>query len=117
MLLSNKRMVKCLGLEKCGEERFPVFDVVRCTSSGELEFRNPTFEELRFAYGVMMGVALVHPLLREDGGAPKYCRTAWFQPFIETVDVQLPAGSDLVAVTVSHPPTQKPAPQSNQDQS
>lgn len=110
MFLSNKRMIKSLGLDRSGEDRFPVFDVVRCAPSGELECRNPTLEELRFAYGVLMAVALVHPLLREDDGAPKYSRMAWFQPFIETVDVQWPAeisnGSELVAVTVSHPPNQ-----------
>lgn len=109
MFLSNKRMIKSLALEKSGEDRFPVFDVVRCTSSGELEFRNPTVEELRFVYAVMRAVALLHPLLEQDVGAgPKYSRLAWFQPFIETVDVQWPAemtkGNDLVAVTVSHPP-------------
>lgn len=108
MLPSNRRMVKSLGVDKSGEDRFPVFDVVRCAASGELEFRNPTVEELRFAYGVLMAVALVHPLLEEDGGASKYSRTASFQAFVETVDVQWPSeisnGSELVAVTVSHPP-------------
>ncbi|KAL1560106.1 hypothetical protein AAHA92_10365 [Salvia divinorum] len=109
MFASNKRMIKCLGLESSGEDRFPVFDVVRCRPSGELEFRNPTFEELRFCCGVLMAAALVHPLLEEDGGgAPSYARTAAFQPLIETVDVQWPAefskGTDLVAVTISHPP-------------
>ncbi|KAK4415845.1 hypothetical protein Salat_2691900 [Sesamum alatum] len=69
MFLSNKRMMKSLSLEKSGEDRFPVFDVVRCTSSGELEFRNPKIEELRFAYAVMRAVALVHPLLEDDVGA------------------------------------------------
>ncbi|KAH6773811.1 zinc finger MYND domain protein [Perilla frutescens var. hirtella] len=118
MLLSNKRMIKCLGVEKSGEERFPVFDVVRCRSSGELEFRNPTFEELRFAYAVVMAVGLVHPLLREGEDANANANhsrirmpppsSPSFQPFIETVDVQWPAemNGDLVAVTVSHPPNQ-----------
>ncbi|PIN21156.1 hypothetical protein CDL12_06157 [Handroanthus impetiginosus] len=109
MFLSNKRMVTTLSLEKSGEDRFPVFDVVRCSTSGELEFRNPTVEELRFVYCVMKAVALVHPLLEEDIGAgPKYSRVIRFSPFIETVDVQWPTemakGNDLVAVTVSHPP-------------
>lgn len=109
MFLSNKRMIKSLALENSGEDRFPVFDVVRCTSSGELEFRNPKIEELRFAYAVMRAIALVQPLLEEDVGAgPKYSRMTWFQPFIETVDVQWSAemakGNDLVAVTISHPP-------------
>ncbi|KAL8468919.1 hypothetical protein ACS0TY_031939 [Phlomoides rotata] len=111
MLLSNKRLIKSLGLEKSGEDRFPVFDVVRCTLSGDLEFRNPSFEELRFVYAVLGAIALVHPLLEQDIGAgPKYSRLAWFKPFIETVDVHWPVemskGNDIVAVTVSHPPNQ-----------
>lgn len=111
MLPSNKRMVKSLGLERSGGDRFPVFDVVRCTLAGELEFRNPTSEELRFVYGVMRAVGLVHPLLEQDAGVgSRYSRLATFKPFVETVDVQWSAemakGNDLVAVTVSHPPNQ-----------
>ncbi|KAL0305920.1 UNVERIFIED_CONTAM: hypothetical protein Sradi_6009300 [Sesamum radiatum] len=108
MFLSNMRMIKSLALEKSGEDRFPVFDVVRCMSSGELEFRNPKIEELRFAYAVMRAIALVHPCSRKIGAGSKYSRLTCFQPFIETVDVQWSAemakGNDLVAVTISHPP-------------
>ncbi|GFS29429.1 hypothetical protein Acr_00g0006640 [Actinidia rufa] len=47
---------------------------------------------------------------QDDGVGPKWSREVYFEPFIETVDVQWPPemakGSDLVAVTVSHPPGQ-----------
>lgn len=108
MFPSNKRMIKSLGLEVSGTDRFPVIDVVCCMSSGELQFRNPTLEELKFAYAVMRAISLVHPLLRQgyDAG-PKWSRMMFFESFIETVDVQWPLemarGNDLVAVTVSHP--------------
>lgn len=109
---SNKRMMKSLALEASGTDRFPVIDIARCTSSGELQFRNPTFEELKFVYAVMKAISLVHPLLRQDYDAgPKWSRMIHFEPFIETVDVQWPPevarGNDLVAVTVSHPPGQR----------
>ncbi|XP_057962029.1 uncharacterized protein LOC131153614 [Malania oleifera] len=107
----NKRMIRSLSLEASGNDRFPVIDVARCTSSGELQFRNPTLEELRFVYAFMKSLSLVHPLLQEDKEAgPKWSRLICFEPFIETVDVQWPPemakGYDLVAVTVSHPPGQ-----------
>ncbi|XP_057470742.1 uncharacterized protein LOC130759603 [Actinidia eriantha] len=111
MFPSNKRMIRLLSLEISGTNRFPVIDVARCSSSGELEFKNPTLEHLRFLYGVMKAISLVHPLLQQDDGVgPKWSREVYFEPFIETVDVQWPPemakGSDLVAVTVSHPPGQ-----------
>ncbi|GJV66325.1 zinc finger MYND domain-containing protein 15 [Tanacetum coccineum] len=110
MLPSHKKMIKALSLEVSGTDRFPVFDVCRCNSSGELRSRNPTIEELRFMYGVMKAVSLVHPLLEEDDDTPKWSKFVYFEPFIETVDVQWPPemskGNDIVAVTVSHPPGQ-----------
>lgn len=111
MFPSNKRMIKSLSLEASGTDRFPVIDVARCMSSGELRFRNPTLEELRFVHAFMRAISLVHPLLQEDkDGAPKWSRMMYFETFIETVDVQWPPemakGHDLVAVTVSHPPGQ-----------
>ncbi|KAJ4838685.1 hypothetical protein Tsubulata_003117 [Turnera subulata] len=111
MFPSNKRMIKTLSLEASGADRFPVIDVARCTSSGELRFRNPTLEELRFVYAFMKAITLVHSVLQEDkDGAPKWSRLMHFEPFIETVDVQWPPemakGYDFVAVTVSHPPSQ-----------
>lgn len=111
MFPSYKRMIKSLSLEVSGTDRFPVIDIARCMSSGELRFRNPTLEELRFVYAFMRAISLVHPLLQEDKeGAPKWSRLMYFEPFIETVDVQWPPemakGYDLVAVTVSHPPGQ-----------
>lgn len=111
MFPSNRKMIKVLSLEASGTNRFPVIDVARCTSSGSLQFRNPTLEELRFVYAAMIAIALVHPLLQADkDGGPKWSRIMHFEPFIETVDVQWPPemakGYDLVAVTVSHPPGQ-----------
>lgn len=110
MFPSHKKLVKSLSLESSGADRFPVLDVCRCNSSGELQCRNPTIEELRFMYGVMKSVSLVHPLLQRDEDSPKRSRFVQFEPFIETVDVQWPSemskGNDLVAVTVSHPPGQ-----------
>ncbi|KAJ8761866.1 hypothetical protein K2173_005577 [Erythroxylum novogranatense] len=111
MFASNRRMVKSLSLEVSGTDRFPVIDVTRCMSSGDLRFRNPTAEDLRFVYAFMRAISMLHPLLQEDKeGAPKWSRMTNFEPFIETVDVQWPTemvkGSDLVAVTISHPPSQ-----------
>lgn len=111
MFPSHRKMIKSLSLEVSGTDRYPVIDVARCNSSGELQFRNPTIEELRFAYGVMRGISLLHPLLQQDyDGGPKWSRIMYFEPFIETVDIQWPPelakGNDLVAVTVSHPPGQ-----------
>ncbi|KAK9268115.1 hypothetical protein L1049_010555 [Liquidambar formosana] len=111
MFPSNRKMIKSLSLEASGTDRFPVIDVARCTSSGGLQFRNPTLEELRFLYAFMKAISLVHPLLQQDKeAAPKWSRLMCFEPFIETVDVQWPPemakGYDLVAVTVSHPPGQ-----------
>lgn len=111
MFPSNQKMIKSLSLEASGADHFPVIDVARCTSSGSLEFRNPTLEELRFLYAFMKAIALLHPLLQVDKeGGPKWSRLVHFDPFIETVDVQWPPemaiGYDLVAVTVSHPPGQ-----------
>ncbi|KAJ0983141.1 hypothetical protein J5N97_011396 [Dioscorea zingiberensis] len=108
---ADKRMVRSLSLESSGTDRFPVFDVARCTSTGSLRFRNPTLEELRYVYAFMKAIALVHPLLQPAKDAvPKRGRLLRFEPFIETVDVQWPQevsrGWDLVAVTVSHPPGQ-----------
>ncbi|XP_010439410.1 PREDICTED: zinc finger MYND domain-containing protein 15-like [Camelina sativa] len=111
MFPSNKRMVKSLSLEVSGTDRFPVIDVARCTTSGELQFRSPTLEELRLVFAVMKALSLVHPLLLEEEmqvrGLPRMIK---FSPFIETVDVQWPPemfkGHDFVAVTVSHPPGQ-----------
>lgn len=111
MFPSNKKMIRSLSLEVSGTDRFPVIDVARCSSSGGLQFRTPTLEELRFVYAAMKAISLVHPLLQQDNGAgPKWSRVVYFEPFIETVDVQWPPemskGNDLVAVTVSHPPGQ-----------
>ncbi|KAJ7967677.1 Zinc finger MYND domain-containing protein 15 [Quillaja saponaria] len=110
MFPSNRKMIKSLSLEASGTDRFPVIDVARCMSSGALRFRNPTLEELRFVYAFMKAISLVHPLLNEDNeSGPKYSTLVYFEPFIETVDVQWPpemakGGHDIVAVTVSHPP-------------
>ncbi|THG13750.1 uncharacterized protein LOC114273899 [Camellia sinensis] len=111
MFSSNKKMIRSLSLEVSGADRFPVIDVARCSSSGGLQFRTPTLEELRFVYAAMKAISLVHPLLQRDNGAgAKWSRVVYFEPFIETVDVQWPPemskGNDLVAVTVSHPPGQ-----------
>lgn len=112
MVPANRRMIKTLGLEPSGgDNQFPSIDVARCNSSGGLQFRNATLEELRFLYAFMKAVSLLHPLLQEDKEAtPKWSRLIGFEPFIETVDVQWPPemvrGWDLVAVTVSHPPGQ-----------
>ncbi|PON38409.1 Zinc finger, MYND-type [Parasponia andersonii] len=111
MFPSNRKMIKTLSVEASGTNCFPVIDVARCTSSGSLQFRNPTLEELRFVYAVMQAITLVHPLLQVDkDGGPKWSRLVYFEPFIETVDVQWPLemakGYDLFAVTVSHPPGQ-----------
>lgn len=111
MFPSNRKMIKSLSLEASGTDRFPVIDVARCTSSGDMQFRDPTLEELRFVYAFMRAISLVHPLLQVDReGGPKWSKLMHFEPFIETVDVQWPAefskGYDLVAVTVSHPPGQ-----------
>ncbi|CAH8346045.1 unnamed protein product [Eruca vesicaria subsp. sativa] len=111
MLPCNKRMVKSLSLEASGNDRFPVIDVARFMTSGELQFRNPTLEELRLVFAVMKALSLVHPLLLQEEkqvkGLPRMIK---FSPFIETVDVQWPPemfiGHDFVAVTVSHPPGQ-----------
>ncbi|AEE84519.1 hypothetical protein AtNW77_Chr4g0298321 [Arabidopsis thaliana] len=111
MLPSNKRMVKSLSLEVSGTDRFPIMDVARCMTSGELQFRSPTLEELRLVFAVMKALSLVHPLLLQEEkqvrGLPRMIK---FSPFIETVDVQWPSemgkGHDFVAVTVSHPPGQ-----------
>ncbi|KAK9155746.1 hypothetical protein Sjap_003226 [Stephania japonica] len=121
MGLSNRRMVRALSLEASGTDRdrdrdgdgdrYPSVDVAFCTSKGEVRFRNPSVEELRFVYGFMKAVALVHPLLNEDKeSVPKWSRLIAFEAFIETVDVEWPPemarGWDIVAVTVSHPPGQ-----------
>ncbi|KAK1368367.1 Zinc finger MYND domain-containing protein 15 [Heracleum sosnowskyi] len=112
LLPSHRRMIKSLVLEVSGDGRFPVFDVARCTSTGELQFRNPSFEELKYIFIIMKAISLVHPLLQQEtDSGPKWSRLIYFEPFIETVDIQLPPGivegnNDLVAVTVSHPPGQ-----------
>lgn len=80
----NKRMIKSLALEVSGTDRFPVIDVVRCTSSVELQFRNPTLEELKFAYAVLRAIPLVHPLLRQDYDAgPKWSRMMYFEHLLK----------------------------------
>ncbi|KAE8700469.1 RNA-binding family protein [Hibiscus syriacus] len=111
MFPSNRKMIKSLSLEASGNDRFPVIDVTRCTSSGELQFRNPTLEELKFVYAFMRAISLVHPLLQADkGGGSNWTRLICFDPFIETVDIQWPLeiakGHELVDVTISHPPGQ-----------
>ncbi|KAK2974809.1 hypothetical protein RJ640_005593 [Escallonia rubra] len=111
MFPSHRKLIKTLALEASGNDRFPVIDIARCTSSYELKFRNPSFEELRFVYAIMRAISLMHPLLQQDhNSAPKWSRVVCFEPFIETVDVQWPPemakGNELVAVTVSHPPGQ-----------
>ncbi|CAH2078330.1 unnamed protein product [Thlaspi arvense] len=111
MLPSNKKMVKSLSLEVSGTDRFPVIDVARCMSSGDLQFRNPSLEELKLVFAVMKALSLVHPLLvQEEKQVRGSSRMIKFSPFIETVDVQWPQemfkGHDFVAVTVSHPPGQ-----------
>ncbi|PIA27459.1 hypothetical protein AQUCO_07700017v1 [Aquilegia coerulea] len=108
---SNRKMVKSLGLEHSGNDLYPCIDVARCTSSGGIQFRNVTLEELRFVYAFMKAISMLHPLLQEDREfTPKWSRLMGFEPLIETVDVQWPPemarGWDLVAVTVSHPPGQ-----------
>ncbi|CAI8590707.1 unnamed protein product [Vicia faba] len=107
----NRKMIKSLSLEASGSDRFPVIDVARCTVAGDLQFRSPTLDELRFVYAFMKAICMVHPLLvvvDREGGS-KYSTLVNFEPFIETVDVHWPpevtkGGYDLVAVTVSHPP-------------
>jgi hypothetical protein len=113
MFPSNRKMIKSLSLEASGSDRFPVIDVARCTVAGDLQFRNPTLDELRFVYAFMKAVCMVHPLLQVDreGDSNKYSTMVCFEPFIETVDVHWPpevtkGGNDIVAVTVSHPPGQ-----------
>ncbi|OWM86355.1 zinc finger MYND domain-containing protein 15 [Punica granatum] len=112
MFPSNRRMIKSLGLEASGTDRFPVIDVARFGPSGGLRFRTPTIEELRYVYAFMRAISLIHPLLQsEDSVGPKWSRLVCFEPFIETVDVQWPpemakGGHDFVAVTISHPPSQ-----------
>lgn len=107
-----KKMIKSLSLEVSESDRFPVIDVARCTVAGDLRFRNPTLDELRFVYAFMKAICMVHPLLLVDrDGGSKYSTMVCFEPFIKTVDVQWPpevtkGGYDLVAVTVSHPPGQ-----------
>lgn len=112
MFPSNRKMIRSFALEGSGNDRFPVIDVARCNASGDLRFRNPNVEELRFVCAFMRAISMVHPLLqveREEGS----CLVV-FEPFIETVDVQWPSemakgngnGNDLVAVTISHPPGQ-----------
>ncbi|GMH26884.1 hypothetical protein Nepgr_028727 [Nepenthes gracilis] len=70
MFPSHRKMIKSLSLEVSGTDRFPVFDVVLCTSNGELRFRDPMLEELRFAYAVIRAMALVYPLLEEVNETP-----------------------------------------------
>ncbi|GKV16037.1 hypothetical protein SLEP1_g26748 [Rubroshorea leprosula] len=111
MFPSNRKMIKSFSLEASGSDRFPVVDVARCTTSGDLRFRSPTFEELRFVYAFMRAISMVHPLLQVDKEVgPHLSGLICFEPFIETVDVQWPSemakGNDLVAVTISHPPGQ-----------
>lgn len=114
---SNRRMVRSLSLELAGPDRYPVIDVARITSTGETRFRNPTIEELQFVYAFLKAIALVHPLLKPVSGVPggpgthfTAPRVVNFEPFIETVDVQwspeVARGSEVVAVTISHPPGQ-----------
>ncbi|XP_057536720.1 uncharacterized protein LOC130814989 [Amaranthus tricolor] len=110
MFPSHRKMVKFLALEVSGTECYPIFDVICCTSSGELKYRNPTYEELRFAYAAMKGITLVHPLLQDVQATSYPTQLMCFEPLIETVDVQWPAvmakSNDIVAVTISHPPGQ-----------
>lgn len=111
---ANRRMIRSLSLESAGgegDERYPVVDVARCgPAGGDLRFRNPTAEELRFVFAFTKAVVLVHPLLRETKEkAARWARSVEFEPFIETLDVQWPpelakGGRDTVAVTISHPP-------------
>ncbi|XP_020096034.1 zinc finger MYND domain-containing protein 15 [Ananas comosus] len=109
---SNKKMIASLSLEPSGDDdRYPMIDVVRCTASGALRFRNPTADEIRFLYAFMSAISLLHPLLRSAGNdAARRTRPLLFDPFIETLDVQWPPeiskAGDFVAVTVSHPPGQ-----------
>jgi hypothetical protein len=100
-------MIKSLSLEASGSDRFPVIDVARCTVAGDLQFRNPTLDELRFVYAFMKAVCMAHSLLQVDreGDSKKYSTMVCFEPFIETVDVHWPpevtkGGYDIVAVTV-----------------
>ncbi|OIW13984.1 hypothetical protein TanjilG_09335 [Lupinus angustifolius] len=113
MFPCNRKMIKTLSLEASGTDRFPIIDVARCMPAGYLRFRNPTFEELRFVYASMKAISMVHPLLQQvdKEGGPKFSTMAYFEPFIETVDVQwspevTKRGYNLVAVTISHPPGQ-----------
>ncbi|CAN6452281.1 unnamed protein product [Victoria cruziana] len=105
---ANRRMIASLSLEASGSNLFPAIDVGRCTATGNLQFRNPTVEELRFLYAFMKAIVLLHPLLQPAKEiVPKRNRLASFEPFIETVDVQWPPELaktwEIVAVTVSHP--------------
>ncbi|WJX28686.1 hypothetical protein P8452_17372 [Trifolium repens] len=79
MFPSNRKMIKSLSLEASGSDRFPVIDVARCTVSGDLQFRNPTLDELRFVYAFMKAVCMVHPLLQVDreGDSKKYSTMAY----------------------------------------
>ncbi|KAM7255184.1 hypothetical protein ACFE04_020425 [Oxalis oulophora] len=112
MFNSNRKMIKSLTLEPSGNDRFPVIDVARCMASGELRFRNPTLEELKFVYAFMKAMTLLHPLLQVDEEhAPKWSTILHFESFIETVDIQwapemAKGNNDIVAVTISHPPRQ-----------
>ncbi|KAF6168051.1 hypothetical protein GIB67_011436 [Kingdonia uniflora] len=108
----NRRMVKSLSLEASGGDRYSLIDVARCSTMGGVGFRNPTIEELRFVYGFMKGMCMLHSLLEEDrDSGPKWSRVITFKSFIETVDVQWPMemvsshGFDVVAVTITHPPS------------
>ncbi|KAJ4760746.1 Zinc finger MYND domain-containing protein 15 [Rhynchospora pubera] len=109
---ANKRMVASLALEPSGTDRYPIIDVARGTSSGgEIRFRDPTMEELRYLIAFIKAITLVHPLLQpETDNVTKNGRNVNFEPFIETVDVQWPSelatAVDLVAVTISYPPNQ-----------
>ncbi|KAJ3670439.1 hypothetical protein LUZ60_010763 [Juncus effusus] len=105
----NKRMVCSLSLEGSGSEKYyPIVDVARCDSKGGgIRFRDPNLEELRYLYAFIKAITLVHPLLQIQEN-DKNEKSAKFEAFIETVDVDFPAelAGEIVAVTISYPPNQ-----------
>ncbi|ONK56463.1 uncharacterized protein A4U43_C10F8980 [Asparagus officinalis] len=86
---SNKRMIHSLSLESSAVDQYPIVDVARFSSGGELRFRNPTSEEVRYVYAFLKAIALVHLLLQVgNNGLQRRGRLVSFEPFIETVDAQ-----------------------------
>ncbi|KAM7258088.1 hypothetical protein ACFE04_013829 [Oxalis oulophora] len=74
MFNTNRKKIKSLTLEPSGNDRFLVINVARCMASGELRFRNPTLEELKFLYVFMKAKTLLHPLLQVTTFLELCCR-------------------------------------------